>query len=308
MFIVYGVLVTGPASASIQKLLLSGVFAVILLFLFQAATVYVVVRRLGFLKKRRFAGWATVGRTGLSALPVLAIPVIILGGYFSGVFTLYESGAVAAVVAIAMAMFGYASLAPRQLPGVLVLAAIETGIVMLLLGDSAILAKALFLDRFGQSLEDFLTGITDNKYVFLLVVNLLLLAVGIFLEPLPALYILAPFIAPVAVVELRHRPGPVRPDHGLQPGAGPDPPADRAGAVPGLEHRQGLGGAIVDHDPALAGGEPGRPLPGHLPAERGGALVRQQVRLRCGRPRPAGGRLARLGAASVSSRPPARRP
>ena len=70
-------------------------------------------------------------------------------------------------------------------------------------------------------------------------VNLLLLAVGIFLEPLPALYILAPFLAPVAVL-LRHRPGPLRPDHGLQPGAGPDPPADRAGAVPGLEHRQGV--------------------------------------------------------------------
>jgi tripartite ATP-independent transporter DctM subunit len=201
MFIVYGVLVTGPASASIQKLLLSGVFAVILLFLFQAATVYVVVRRLGFLKSRRFAGWATVGRTGLSALPVLAIPLIILGGFFSGVFTLYESGSVAVVVAIAMAMFGYASLAPRQLPGVLVLAAIETGIVMLLLGDSAIIAKALFLDRFGESLEEFFTGITDNKYVFLLVVNLILLAVGIFLEPLPALYILAPFIATLAVVE-----------------------------------------------------------------------------------------------------------
>jgi tripartite ATP-independent transporter DctM subunit len=200
-FIVYGVVVSGAASASIQKLLLSGVFAVILLFLFQAATVYVVVRRLGFLKKRRFGGWPTVGRTGLNALPVLAIPLIILGGFFSGVFTLYESGSVAVVVAIAMAMFGYASLAPRELPGVLVLAAIETGIVMLLLGDSAILSKALFLDRFGESLTDFFLGITDNKYVFLLVVNLVLLAVGIFLEPLPALYILAPFLAPLAVVE-----------------------------------------------------------------------------------------------------------
>jgi tripartite ATP-independent transporter DctM subunit len=197
MFIVYGVVAIPPVS--IQKLLLSGVFAVILLFFFQAATVYVVVRRLGLLEARRFAGWATVGRTGLSALPVLAIPLIILGGFFSGLFTLYESGSVAAVVAIAMAMFGYASLAPRQLPGVLVLAAIETGIVMLLIGDSSILQKALFLDRFGQSLEDFLTGITNNEYVFLLLVNLLLLVVGIFLEPLPALYILAPFIAAVAV-------------------------------------------------------------------------------------------------------------
>ena len=59
-------------------------------------------------------------------------------------------------------------MAPRQLPGVLVLAALETGIVMLLLGDSSILAKALFLDRFGESVDDFFTGITDNKYVFLL--------------------------------------------------------------------------------------------------------------------------------------------
>jgi len=201
MFIVYGGIVAGAASASIQALLLSGLFAVILIFLFQAATVYVVVRRLGFLKKRRFAGLATVGRTGLAALPVLAIPLIIFGGYFGGLFTLYESGAVAAVVAIVMALFGYASMAPRQLPGVLILAGIETGIVMLLLGDSAILSKALFLDRFGESLEEFFTGISDNKYVFLLVVNLVLLAVGIFLEPLPALYILAPFLAPVAVVE-----------------------------------------------------------------------------------------------------------
>ena len=201
MFIVYGVIVSGAAGASISALLLSGLFAEILLFFFQAATVYVVVRRMDFLKKRRFAGLATVARTGLAALPVLAIPFIILGGIFSGVFTPTESAAVAAVAAILLAMFGYASLAPRQLPGVLILAGIETGIVMLLLGDSAILAKALYLDRFGQSLQDFFTGISDNKYVFLLVVNLILLAVGIFLEPLPALYVLAPFLAPVAVLE-----------------------------------------------------------------------------------------------------------
>jgi TRAP-type C4-dicarboxylate transport system permease large subunit len=81
-----------------------------------------------------------------------------------------------------------------------VLAGLETGIVMLLLGDSSILQKALFLDRFGATLADFFTGITDNKYVFLLVVNLILLAVGIFLEPLPALYILAPFMAPIATL------------------------------------------------------------------------------------------------------------
>jgi len=201
MFIVYGVVVQGPASASISKLLLSGVMAELLLLLFQAATVYVVVRRMDFLATRRFAGWATVGRTGLTALPVLAIPFIILGGIFTGVFTASESGAIGAAVTIGLALFWYAGLSPRQLPTAIAVAGMETGIVMLLLGDSAILARALFNNRFGQSVEEFLTGISDNKYVFLLVVNLILLAVGIFIEPLPALYILAPFLAPVAVME-----------------------------------------------------------------------------------------------------------
>lgn len=201
MFIVYGVVVQGPGGASISQLLLSGVIAELLLLVFQAATVYVVVRRMDFLVPRKFAGVGVIARTGVAALPVLAIPFIILGGIFTGVFTPSESGSIAAIVTIGLALFWFASLSPLQLPAVIVAAAIETGIVMLLLGDSSILAKALFIDGFGADVQSFLTGITDNKYVFLLVVNLLLLAVGIFIEPLPAVYILAPFLAPVAVLE-----------------------------------------------------------------------------------------------------------
>jgi tripartite ATP-independent transporter DctM subunit len=199
MFIVYGVVVSGPGSASIQKLLLSGVFAEILLLVFQAGTVYLVVRRMGFLQNRRFAGARTVGRTGLTALPVLAVPVIIIGGIVGGVFTPSESAAVAVVVSIALALYWYGSMSFRDLPRAIADAGLETGIVLVLVGSSQILAKVLFIDQFGQSLQDFLTGISTNKYVFLLAVNALLLLVGIFIEPLPALYILAPFLAPIAV-------------------------------------------------------------------------------------------------------------
>jgi tripartite ATP-independent transporter DctM subunit len=199
MFIVYGVVVSGPGSASIQKLLLSGVFAEILLLVFQAGTVYLVVRRMGFLQNRRFAGARTVGRTGLTALPVLAVPVIIIGGIVGGVFTPSESAAVAVVVSIALALYWYGSMSFRDLPRAIADAGLETGIVLVLVGSSQILAKVLFIDQFGQSLQDFLTGISTNKYVFLLAVNVLLLLVGIFIEPLPALYILAPFLAPIAV-------------------------------------------------------------------------------------------------------------
>ena len=139
-----------------------------------------------------------MARAGLSALPVMLIPVIILGGILGGVFTPTESGAIAVVVALLFGMFLYGSLAPADLPRVLTMAGMETGIVMLLVGDSAILSKALQNASFGDDLGAWIHGITDNKYVFLLIVVLLLLAVGLFVEPLPALYILAIPLAPLA--------------------------------------------------------------------------------------------------------------
>ncbi len=195
MFIAYATLVY---NVGIADLLLSGVMAEMLLLLFQAATVYVVVRRLGVLGKRKFVGMKVVRRTGLAALPVVLVPVIILGGILRGVFTPSESGAAAAAVALILAMFWYASISPRDMPRIITLAGIETGIVMLLVGDSSILAKTLQNNGFGQTLTDFLTGLTDNKYVFLLAINILLLLIGIFVEPLPALFIFAPFLAPIA--------------------------------------------------------------------------------------------------------------
>jgi tripartite ATP-independent transporter DctM subunit len=201
LFIIYASVVTGAAGPSPKALLLSGLMAEILLLVFQAATVYVVVRKLDLVARRRFSGWGEIRRTGVAALPVLAIPVILLGGIFSGVFTATEAGAVAAAVAVATAMFGYANVSPRRLASVLTVTGIEVGIVMLLLGDSAILAHALWINHFGDTLAAFFTGVTDNTYVFLLLVNLLLLAVGMFVEPLPAIYILAPLLAPVAYLE-----------------------------------------------------------------------------------------------------------
>jgi tripartite ATP-independent transporter DctM subunit len=196
MFIVYGVVVD---SVNINELLLSGILVIAILFAFQAATVYVEVRVRGFHQRRPFSGWRTVGSTFLDAVPILAIPVIILGGiFFGGVFTPTESAPVAAIFALFLAFFWYRGLSPLDVPRVFTMAALETGIVMLLLGDASILAKALQNNQFGQSVNNFFLDLTSNRYVFLLVVNGLLLLVGIFIEPLPAVLILAPFLSIVA--------------------------------------------------------------------------------------------------------------
>lgn len=198
MYIAYGFIVSGIGAAAIDKMLVTGILMVVGLLLLQGIVVSVIVRRIGMESPHPFRGWGEVARSGVGALPVLMIPAIILGGILSGFFTPVESAGVAVVVTLALGL-AYRTLSPRALARAVVLAATETGVVMLLLGDSSILARLLYLDGFGQTLQEWITGLTSNPQVFMLIVIVILLAVGMFVEPLPALYILAPFLAPVAV-------------------------------------------------------------------------------------------------------------
>jgi tripartite ATP-independent transporter DctM subunit len=198
MFIAYGYIVSGIGQAPINQMLASGVVLVLGLLLLQGAVVYIVARRRGMVPPHGFKGWREVGRSGIAALPVLMIPVIIIGGILRGTFTPTESAAVGLAATLVIAM-GFRQLSLRVLWRSMIVAAMETGIVMLLLGDSNILAQLLYIDGFGTSVQNALTGLTSNRYVFLLLVMLIMLVVGIFIEPLPALYMFAPFLAPVAV-------------------------------------------------------------------------------------------------------------
>ena len=198
MYIAYGFIVSGIGAAAIDQMLITGIVMVLYLLLLQGLVVSYVVRRIGMKSPHPFLGWDEVGRSFIAGGAVLLIPVIILGGILSGTFTPTESAAVAVVVTLVLGLF-YRRLSPVALVRGIVLAGLETGVVMLLLGDSAIIAKLLEVDGFGQSLQEWITGVTTNPHVFLLIVIGLLLAVGMFVEPLPALFILAPFLAPVAV-------------------------------------------------------------------------------------------------------------
>jgi tripartite ATP-independent transporter DctM subunit len=198
MFIAYGYIVSGPGQASINQMLASGVVLVLGLLLLQGAVVSIVARRRGMTPPHPFLGWREVGVSGLGALPILMIPVIIIGGILSGYFTPTESASVALAVTVVLAL-AFRRLSIPVLGRAMIVSAIETGIVMLLLGDSAILANLLYIDGFGQSIQNWATGLTSNADAFLLLVMVLMLLVGIFIEPLPALYMFAPFLAPVAV-------------------------------------------------------------------------------------------------------------
>jgi C4-dicarboxylate transporter DctM subunit len=132
------------------------------------------------------------------ALPALALPVLILGGIASGAFTPTE----ASVVAVFYAMFAgrviYRTLDWSMLPVILARSALMTAAVLIIVAMSAAFAWVLTVSRVPQDLTAYVVGLQLSPVAFLFAVNLLLLAFGIFIEPLPGIVVLVPILAPIA--------------------------------------------------------------------------------------------------------------
>jgi C4-dicarboxylate transporter, DctM subunit len=134
-------------------------------------------------------------RDGLVAL---GMPVIILGGIYGGVFTATEAAAVAVVYALVVEVLIYRSFGFRDLIHVSESSAVTVVVIFILLAMGSVLSFFITLAQVPAFFTQLFADWQVNWIVFLLIVNVILLAVGVFVEPLPALYILAPFLAPIA--------------------------------------------------------------------------------------------------------------
>jgi C4-dicarboxylate transporter DctM subunit len=144
------------------------------------------------------ASWAETGRACMESLPALLMPVIILGGIFGGIFTATESAAVAVVYGMAVAIFYYKELTWQDLPRILVDSAVTTGIVGLLLGMAAIFGYILTTLQVPVKLANAITALSGNWWVFLILVNILLLIAGCFLNATAILVVIVPILLPMA--------------------------------------------------------------------------------------------------------------
>jgi tripartite ATP-independent transporter DctM subunit len=133
----------------------------------------------------------------LGAVPVLVTPIIILGGILGGVFTPTEAAA-AAVMYVLLLSLVYRSLSLNGLYDVLIQTARTTGSIMLIVSAASLFGWVIAREEGPQRLAEVLLAITDNPYVFLLLVNVALLLIGMLLEPVAALLILVPVLLPVA--------------------------------------------------------------------------------------------------------------
>ncbi len=181
---------------SIAALFIAGYLPGILVgaFLMLVAGIY------AFLKKyprEKFLGFLDVLKKFLEAIPSLFMIVLVIGGIVAGIFTATEASAIAVLYALLLSMLVYKEVKASDLPHILLKTVETTAIVMLLIGTSSAMSWILSYENIPQNISKALIALTDNRYLILLLINLLLLAIGTFMDMTPAVLIFTPIFLPV---------------------------------------------------------------------------------------------------------------
>ncbi len=190
--IVFGVL----SGTSIAKLFLAGVVPGLLIAASLMCYAYWRARRNGYPVSARFTWGERIGAF-VQAAPAIALPLIILGGILSGVFTPTESAAVGVVYALVLSAFFYRSLSLATLYRSLWETALVTSGIMVVVAVASMISFVFSFDSIPQKVAAAMLGISDNKYILLLLINAVLLALGLFLEPISIMILTLPVLLPI---------------------------------------------------------------------------------------------------------------
>ena len=150
---------------------------------------------------------AEMWRNTVLALPALGLIVLIVGGIRGGIFTPTEASVIAVFYALFCGFFVYRALCLRDLPAIILRAALISAAVLLILGAARAFAWVLVIEGLPQFLAETIISWDLSPILFLLAVNLLMLLFGLFMDPLPGVMILVPILAPIS-----HALG-IAPDH-----------------------------------------------------------------------------------------------
>ncbi|MCI9161825.1 MAG: TRAP transporter large permease [Lachnospiraceae bacterium] len=188
---------TAAGGISVAALLMAGWIPGLLWAGLCMLVAFLYGKKKGYVVKGEKVTASTAMKTIWDAVPSLFLIVIIIGGILSGKFTATEASGVAVVYAFILAVFVYRSIKPSEIMGILTDTAVMTTIVMLIIGASTVLSFVLSFTGLPQAISSLLLGISSNRIVILLIINLILLIVGTFMDMAPALLIFTPIFLPV---------------------------------------------------------------------------------------------------------------
>ncbi len=183
------IIVGALSGISVGKMFLAGAIPGILMGLAMMVTAYVISVRRGF-PREPWAGLGEVARSFGGAIWALAMTFLIIYGLLSGLATPTETAVIASVYAFFVGAFIYRELPLREVPKIVVDSAVAAAGILALVGFANVFGWILVSERIPQAIADGVLSITNNKYLVILLINLLLLFVGMFMETIAALIIL----------------------------------------------------------------------------------------------------------------------
>ena len=181
--------------ASIAALFLAGYIPGILTGTFLMIVASIWAKRKGYKLGNR-SSLKEVAKTFFTALPSLFMLIVVIGGIVSGIFTATEASAIAVLYSLVLG-FIYKEINLKKLPQILLDSSATTAVVMLLIGASMSMSWALSYENIPQDISNALLALSDNKIMVLIIINLLLLFVGIFMDMTPAVLIFTPIFLPI---------------------------------------------------------------------------------------------------------------
>jgi len=181
--------------ASIAALFLAGYIPGLITGLLLMVVAMFWAKRKGYGKGQR-SSLKQVFKTFVDAVPSLFLLVLVIGGIVAGVFTATEASAIAVLYSMILG-FVYKEITFKKLPNIFLNASATTAVVMLLIAASMSMSWALSFEHIPQEISSGLLSVTDNKIALLLIINIILLIVGIFMDITPAVLIFTPIFLPI---------------------------------------------------------------------------------------------------------------
>jgi C4-dicarboxylate transporter DctM subunit len=184
------------AGVSVGELFMAGVIPGILMGIAIMIVIYFISKKHNYEPEPR-AKVKTVIKTFADSFWGLMTPVLIIGGIYGGIFTAAEAAAASVVYALFVSIFIYKELKLSQIPDIILQSIKSTVIVMFIMNAAGLFSWMITVNRVPQTMTAFFLSVTDNKYILLMLLNVLLLFVGTFLNASSAVIILAPILVPI---------------------------------------------------------------------------------------------------------------
>ncbi len=193
-FIIYSLISGGT---SIAALFMGGYVVGILWGLATMAVAFIIAKKRNYPVAPRVTA-KEAGKIIVEAIPSILLIVIVIGGILTGIFTAIEASAVCVIYSLFLALVYYKSITLKDMPNILIQAMQMTGVIMFLIAASSGMSFVMAFTGLPDAISNAVLGVSDNKFVILLIITVILLFIGTFMDIAPAILIFTPIFLPIA--------------------------------------------------------------------------------------------------------------